>query len=242
MDNTLTKKYIWLVLFSIAMAFLESAVVVYLREIYYPDGFSFPLSPIDMKLGVTELLREAATLIMLLSVAIIAGRNNIEKFAFFIFSFGIWDIFYYVFLKALVSWPESLFTWDVLFLLPLTWTGPVLTPVINSLTMILITIMLVYFKNKNGTVHSFNPALWLFIAGSLFVLYAYMADYTGYLLKQYSLGEIISAFSNENLLQYAQHYIPVKFNWFVFIIGVMMHFAGIFLIIFKNIKTASNES
>jgi hypothetical protein len=54
--------------FSIAMGLLESAVVVYLREIYFPDGFNFPLNPIHGKIFTIELLRELATLIMLISL------------------------------------------------------------------------------------------------------------------------------------------------------------------------------
>ena len=119
------------------MGFLEAAVVVYLREILYPGGFSFPLSPVPASLALTEIFREVATLVMLVSIGILAGRKFSTGFAWFIYSFAIWDIFYYIFLKAVLGWPESLMTWDVLFLIPTTWTGPVLTPVLVSLTMIL---------------------------------------------------------------------------------------------------------
>ena len=61
---------------------------------------------------------------MLLAVAYIAGGNGPQRFGYFLLSFGIWDVFYYVFLKVLIGWPESLLTWDVLFLIPLTWVGP----------------------------------------------------------------------------------------------------------------------
>ena len=36
-----------LLLYAVAMGYLEAAVVVYLRAIYYPEGFSFPLKPMD---------------------------------------------------------------------------------------------------------------------------------------------------------------------------------------------------
>ena len=85
------------------MGFLESAVVVYLREILYPEGFAFPLSPIPVSLAVTELLREVATLIMLVTIGIIAAKRFSTGFAWFIYSFAIWDIFYYVFLKLLLD-------------------------------------------------------------------------------------------------------------------------------------------
>ena len=88
--------------FSIAMGFFESAVVIYLREIYFPDGFSFPLNPIHGSILTVEVLRELATLIMLISIGILAGRNRVQKFAYFIFGFAVWDIFYYIFLSLFI--------------------------------------------------------------------------------------------------------------------------------------------
>ena len=94
-----TKVLIWLTLFSIAMGFMETAIVVYLRELYYPKGFQFPLTVIPSNIALVEFLREAATLIMLIGIGIVAGKNKPQRFAFFIYCFAIWDIFYYVFLK-----------------------------------------------------------------------------------------------------------------------------------------------
>ena len=90
------KILLWVIIFSIAMGFLETAVVVYLRHIYYPQGFKFPLAPIDTSLVVVEVGRELATIIMLLGVGAIAGRTFASRFAYFILSFAIWDIFYYL--------------------------------------------------------------------------------------------------------------------------------------------------
>lgn len=114
--------------FAVAMGFLEATVVVYLRAIYYPTGFTFPLVSMAPQLVVAELLREAATLVMLLAPAALLSRNRLERFAWFCWAFAVWDLFYYVFLKVLLGWPESLLTWDVLFLLPTVWVGPVLAP------------------------------------------------------------------------------------------------------------------
>src|ERR1700728_4235989 len=102
----LRRKIFWLTAFAIPMGFMEAAVVVYLREIYYANGFRFPLTPVQPSIGMTEFLREAATIIMLLAIGILTGKNTSQKFGIFIFCFGVWDIFYYVFLKALVGWPE----------------------------------------------------------------------------------------------------------------------------------------
>jgi len=119
-------------IFGIAMAYLESAIVVYLRLLYYPDGFQFPLIQIPTAIALTEIGREAATIVMLWFVARMAGRTFKERFALFIFSFGVWDIFYYIWLKVLINWPQSWLEWDILFLIPLPWVGPWLAPVIVS--------------------------------------------------------------------------------------------------------------
>ena len=123
--------------FAVAMAWVEAAVVFYLRRLvdriepYQPN----PL-PIAGDLGGAELVREAATLVMLLAVGWLAGRAWRTRLGFFLAAFGVWDIFYYVFLRAMTGWPHSLFDWDVLFLIPLPWweqiprlrTGYVLRP------------------------------------------------------------------------------------------------------------------
>ena len=130
----------WLIVavFAIAMAWVESAVVYYLRtmvdriEPYQP----YPL-PVIGGLGTAEFVREAATLIMLLTVGILAGRNWRSRLGYAAVAFGIWDIFYYVFLKVMCGWPHSLLDWDILFLIPLPWWGPVLAPVSIAVLMIL---------------------------------------------------------------------------------------------------------
>ena len=126
----------WLVVFAAAMGFLEAAVVVYLRELYYPDGFHLPFVPLPDRILLTELVRELTTLIMLLAVAMIAGRDRLDRFFVFGFLFGVWDIVYYVGLWLFLGWPESLFTWDILFLIPVAWLGPVFYPVLISVLLI----------------------------------------------------------------------------------------------------------
>ncbi len=85
---------------------------------------------------------------MLASVGIAAERNNIQRFTYFIISFAVWDIFYYVFLKLFLNWPESLLTWNILFLIPVTWVGPVIAPVILSALMIVLGLMLLVKNTK----------------------------------------------------------------------------------------------
>jgi hypothetical protein len=140
--NNLITKIVWVVIFGIAMAFFESAVVVYLRAIFYPEGFKFPLEAMaDYKIFI-EVMREIASIFMLLSIAYLAGKKFWERFAYFMLSFGVWDIFYYLWLKVLLDWPSSVFEWDVLYLIPLPWIGPVVAPVSISVLMIIFSIII----------------------------------------------------------------------------------------------------
>jgi hypothetical protein len=131
-----TKKLLIAALFAIAMAYVESAVVVYLRKIFYPEGFSFPMKIITDKIALIEIGRELATLVMLATVAWLAERRFFRWFMMLLFVWGVWDIFYYVWLKVFLDWPASLLTDDILFLIPVPWIGPVIAPVIVSLTFI----------------------------------------------------------------------------------------------------------
>lgn len=219
---------IFLAIFSIAMGFMESAVVVYLRTLYYPGGFAFPLVPLDNVVLVTELLREAATLIMLISIAVIAGKNVAQKFVFFLFCFAIWDIFYYIFLKLLIDWPSSVFTWDILFLLPVPWVGPVLAPCLLSFTMILLTFMVIYLQEKQYTV-SFLLTDWvLMITGSLVIIGSFTIDY--FRIFAATSGVLSSYAMTENLRQF----VPVSFNWFMFFSGWIVILADIVIILLKS--------
>lgn len=119
-----------MIVFAIAFAWVESAVVVYLPEIFFDGDFKFPLFVkwVDGKHIIDPLVRiefgrETATIIMLVAVGWVAGRNRFQKFCFFMIVFGIWDIFYYVWLYVMVRWPQSLMTWDLLFFVPLPWVG-----------------------------------------------------------------------------------------------------------------------
>jgi len=134
--NPSEKKYAVVTVFAVAMAFMEAAVVVYLRELYYPGGFSFPLVAMPRNILLVEIGREAATIVMIASAAVLASRKFYGRMSAFFYVFGVWDIFYYVFLKALLGWPSSFVEMDVLFLIPGVWAGPVLAPLICSFTMI----------------------------------------------------------------------------------------------------------
>ena len=87
-DITMKKTFyllLWIAIFAISMGFLESAVVVYLRAIYYPEGFAFPLRTLDPGIAITEVLRESATMIMLITIAVITFKQGISRFAALVF-------------------------------------------------------------------------------------------------------------------------------------------------------------
>ncbi|MGE0772025.1 MAG: hypothetical protein AB7K37_09965 [Cyclobacteriaceae bacterium] len=201
----------WLVLFSIAMGFLETSVVVYLRELYYPEGFDFPLQVMDMNVAVVELLREASTIIMLAGIGYFTGRTFSVRFASFIACFAIWDIFYYVFLKLLLDWPESLFTWDILFLIPSPWIGPVLAPCLVSLTMLLLAAV-IYWRDHQGATTRIQWIEWLILAvGSVVIVASWTIDYL-----QYHSG--LNKMGNDPMYAFAS-YVPDDYNWWVFALG-----------------------
>lgn len=223
-------------LFSVAMGYLESAVVIYLREIYYPAGFTFPINPLSGKIAVTEVFREIATILMLLSVGFIAGSNLRQRFAVFIFCFAVWDIFYYVFLKILIQWPESFFTWDILFLIPLTWTGPVITPLIVSGTMILLACVLLFYENKGPLPHNSWLYRAIFISGAALVFLSFIWDFSRYMLNHF---EVNGLFRADRINLAMQQYIPQSFNWCLFITGELVLLAGIYLIYAGSFKSSN---
>jgi hypothetical protein len=223
----------WVLAFSVAMGFLEAAVVVYLRELYYPEGFDFPLKEMDMAIMKIELLRELATMIMLLSVGFLAASKKIERLAYFVLAFAVWDIFYYVFLKFALGWPESLLTWDILFLLPVTWVGPVVTPIINSITMILLCMGILYYSGK-GLKAGLTKREWiLFIVGAIIVIFAYIQDYSAYMLETFSFWDFIFVIDEDAVLAHASLYIPRSFNWYIFSMGQLLFFVAIALYILR---------
>ncbi len=225
--NSHFKQCTWLVLFSIAMGFLEAAVVIYLRALYYKQGFQFPLTPMEPTLALTEALRETATVIMLAGVAVLAGRSATQRLSFFLVAFALWDIFYYVFLKLLLDWPESLLTWDILFLLPVPWVGPVLTPCLVSFTMILLGVVL-FSADLQNLPTRINLSEWLLIlSGSAFVLLSWTWDY-------FSFGQEYPIMSVEKSLFFFSTYTPQAYRWWMFGLGEILLLSGIFIFFLRT--------
>lgn len=163
-------------LFGISFALVEAAVVIYLRALYYPDGFDFPLNTPPDAMLYMELWRELATLAMLGAVGSAAGKSGWQKFAFFMYGFGLWDIFYYVWLKVFIGWPASFFTPDLLFLLPVVWWGPVLAPVVVALSLCIAAVILVRREEEGGALALRKTDVALVTAGACVILYTFMVD------------------------------------------------------------------
>ncbi len=203
----------WISIFAIGFAFIESSVVIYLRGIYYPEGFSFPLKPISSHHIAIEITRESATILVLGVVSILAGKSRWEKLAFFMYGFGIWDIFYYVWLKIAANWPGSLLEWDVLFLIPVPWIGPVLAPLIVSVLLIMGGCMIL---NRLDTKKEFKPGI------------------TSWSFSVIGAGLIIYTFINNLALRYR---FPSEYKWEIFFVGVLFVIIAMFSAFFLTQKS-----
>jgi hypothetical protein len=216
----------WMVvIYAAAMAWVESAVVFYLRtmidriEPYQPD----PL-PVIGGFALVELPRELATMVMLFAVGFLAGRTWRARIGYAVIAFGVWDIFYYVFLKMMCGWPHSLLDWDVLFLLPLPWWGPVLAPVLISLMMILWGTFASQFERKDPpTLSNWHPWL-LNFTGVALALYVFMAD---------------SIAAAHHSLEAIRTVLPGRFNWPLFCAALVLMSAPVVKLGRQLLKEAS---
>ena len=167
------------VAYAIAMAYVESAVVVDLNgALGQRVGELFPLRD-AMTVGpliAIEVGREAATLVMLAAVGILAGRSPLERLAWVAVAFGIWDIAYYGWLNVFTGWPPSLGTWDVLFLIPLPWTAPIWAPLAVSLALIGFGLLAARRLRSGAAVRFRGRHLAIAIAGGLLVVLSFTVD------------------------------------------------------------------
>lgn len=196
------------------MAAVESAVVVYLRALHTGAA---PLSVLEyqlpMRLLGIEVAREAATLVMLITVAAIAARSAWERLLHFALMFGVWDIFYYVWLFVFIGWPPSLFTWDILFLIPVPWLGPVIAPVIVSLCLIGGALFLLSRPERR-----LSQRAWVLASvGCAVVLLSFMIDYRYGLMRAD----------------------PPRFRWELFVPGVVI---GVLAVVLERINQGANPS
>jgi hypothetical protein len=187
-----------LIVFGVAFGLVEAAVVIDLRAIYepihrslhpsVPAGELFPLLTVDdlrrgpdgsMRLLAIEVAREAATIALLAGFALSVGGRPLRMFAAFVAAFGVWDLVFYAALKLLIGWPESFRTWDVLFLIPLPWTGPVIAPVVVALTMVACGVHTIA-RDAAGTPISLTWRNRLgVVGGGLMIFLAFSANWRG---------------------------------------------------------------
>jgi hypothetical protein len=177
--------------------------------------------PLATGFGLAELVREAATLIMLLTVGILAGGTWRSRIGYAAIAFGVWDIFYYVFLKLMCGWPHSLLDWDILFLLPLPWWGPVLAPVLIAALMILWGTLATTFERP----HESSPSNWrawaLNALGMALALYVFMAD-----AIRVADGGVPAL----------RTLLPTEFNWLLFCVALALMSAPVIQLCRANLN------
>jgi hypothetical protein len=162
--------------------------------------------PVSLGLGITELVREMATMLMLFAAGWLAGSSSRSRFGYFLIAFGVWDIMYYVFLKIICGWPQSVFEWDILFLLPLPWWGPVIAPAFIAGLMV-VTGTLITQLDANAPRWPRRWAWGANLCGALLVLYVFMADAI----------RVTGAGSGA-----WRTLLPTSFNWPLFLIATML--------------------
>lgn len=195
-------------LFALAMAWMESATVFYLRTLVgRVDPYQLSPLPPHRLLGNIELVREFATLVMLFTVGWLAGREFRTRFSYMLIAFGVWDIFYYIFLAVMGPWPRSVMDWDVLFLIPLPWWGPVLAPCIIAALMVIGGTLVTQFPGETGPRWPSHGAVVLNWAGIALALYVFM-EHAIHIVPQ-----------GEAALRAA---LPTKFNWPLFAVSLLL--------------------
>jgi hypothetical protein len=195
-------------IFSISMAWVEAAVVLDLRVLV---GRLQPYQPNPLPhfggLSQAEIIREAATLVMLFAVGWLAGDRPRTRFAYSAVAFGLWDIFYYLFLIPLTGWPNSLLDWDILFLLPVPWWGPVIAPVAISILMIAGGLLVIWIGGRARPA-CLNAGLFASgVLGAGLMFYAFTADGLA------ATGRGLDA---------VRQLLPAIFRWSVFLPGWLL--------------------
>jgi len=220
------RKIIWVLIFAIAMAYVESAVVVYLRRVFGITNYTFGIPPFDITISVIETGREIATLAMIMTVGWAVGKSFQDRLGFASLIFGIWDIFYYFWLWIFVKWPSSLFDIDLLFLLPLPWWGPVAAPVMIALLMIICGILAIVYKEKYQKLRLSMSWLSIAILSLTILLYSFMRD---------ALAMLPAKLEELSQIQ------PSPFKWGIYLIGYLMLCVVLFNL-FRNVDHIKPEN
>jgi len=205
-DRSILKKLIAVSIYAFAMGYLESAVVMYLRQTAFGNTFQvFPIRFLEPKIGRIEFVREAATIVMLLTIGYLAGKNRFQKWMFFVYTFAMWDIVYYICLKLFTGWPASFGDFDVLFLIPVVWVSPVICPILISLLLTITSTMLILIAEERKSIRVRFFSIVTFGAGSAIVFYSFTEQIFFILIHQGQKG--------------LGHFTPSSFDWLSFSIG-----------------------
>ncbi|MFH0957371.1 MAG: hypothetical protein V1897_01575 [Pseudomonadota bacterium] len=219
------KRIVIITIWAIAFGFVEASVVEYLRAIYYPlssGGFQFPMLTLDLihEMGFEhnqrlqiEVVRELCTLIMLATVSMAAAQNRREAWAYFMITFGVWDISYYVWLKIFLGWPTGVMAWDLLFLIPVPWVAPVIAPVVISIALIASGLTVLYFEERKEPLELEWKSWILIVAGGIVVIMAFCWDYQNIVAGGF----------------------PQPFQWVVFLVGLGISATTFLLGVFRRL-------
>ncbi|MEK6697975.1 MAG: hypothetical protein AABZ10_02925 [Nitrospirota bacterium] len=232
------RRFVWLGIFAAAMGALEAIVVVYLRELYHPAGFQFPMTPVPHTMLLMEMLRESCTIVMLAAVSAAVTKTFPLRFSSFVFTFGMWDLFYYLALKLLLDWPSSLFTWDILFLIPVAWTGPVLAPLVVSLTLIGLGLLVGRLDRKYAMVRIGTAAWSLMGLGAFVIFLAFIRDYSKIIIEGGFLADFGRLLRDQAFQAALASYVPRHFPWSAFALGETLLLAGAMVLYRRTTRDA----
>ena len=188
---------------------VEAAVVIYLRQLLQVEGSNINLSGIPREILSVEIVREFTTLVMLISVGVLAGNRPMGRFGSFIIAFGVWDIFYYVFLSMFHGWPRSFLDWDLLFLIPVPWMAPVLAPVLVSCGLIFSGYWLLIREQQKKRI---------------------VVSLSDWIIEAVATVLILYSFTNNNSVS-----TPEVFSWIIFLAGLAL---GVGYFVWRMMKSS----
>lgn len=189
---------------------VEAAVVIYLRQLLHVEGSNITLSGIPRGIFTVEIVREFTTLVMLISVGVLAGSRPMGRFGSFIIAFGVWDIFYYVFLSMFHGWPRSFLDWDLLFLIPVPWMAPVLAPVLVSCGLIFSGYWLLIREQQKKRI---------------------VVSLSDWIIEAVATVLILYSFTNNNSVS-----TPEVFSWIIFLAGLAL---GVGYFVWRMMKSSA---
>ncbi len=171
------RNYLALWIVGLTIGWFEAAIVVDLRALFYPNGFTFPMVVMPNRLLGVEVAREACSLVLLAAIAWLAGQRRAERWGAFLILFGIWDLVYYVVLKLILDWPAGmdLGTWDILFLIPLPWSGPIWAPALVAVEFVVIGSYVFFTGDRQREYTRFDVGV--IVSACIIIVGSFMAEW-----------------------------------------------------------------